>query len=558
MQGHIIGAYTLIVVVTAALYYGILDNYFLNDDFGRIVTLWPLQQETIVRAFWSMIENSYHWAYYRPLTNMIFYTLGKVAGFNSTWYYASSIMLHCVTSLIVFMLMRLLFVDRTPSFWPSLAAALFFAMHPRHVESVSYIHDNENILCGLFFFLGLYCFIKFYKDERDSYLYAASLSYFLSLLGKEMGITLPFICLGYALLLGVRTEGQTRNIKDLIVSGVIAVVLVWSIYFALRYYGLGQLIGGAGETRQLEFSLLRMVRTLLQMALAMLLPNDIPGLGLFVSVIRDNAALFFSGLIGAIIACILLVRLSFVGKSRLLGFAVSFVIISSLPVLNNGISVHQLTGGRYLYIPMLGVSMVFAELLTRYAAKRMVSTISIMLLVGYGASTMRNNAMVSTAADISEGFLLGLESVVNETEDKQYALVLPSSYRGMYMLQSSLSPGLALLYGPRGVVFAAREPLIISLAIEAVDGGDVSAKRDGDWLVITCKGDTGILWKEESYNSDTRGSHEFEFGNRRIINSRGDFITSTVRIRPAPERLVVPSFDRHGGYRSHVITSKKE
>ncbi len=553
LHKHITSAYILIVVVTAAVYWGILDNYFLNDDFGRLAALWPLQEETLARAFGSMVENSYHWAYYRPLTNMSFYILGKMADLNATWYYASSIALHCITSLVVFALIRLLFVGRASSIWPALTAALFFAIHPRQVESVSYIHDNENIFCGLFFFLGLYFFIKFYNGGRYSHLGAASLSYFLSLLGKEMGVTLPFICLGYALLLGVRTEGQIREKRRMILSSIAAVAFVLVIYFALRFYGLGEFIGGAGETSRLEFSPLRMVRTLLQIILAMILPNDIPGLDLLVSTIRESSVLFLVGLIGAIIACALFVHFSFIGNSHLFGFAAVFIIVSSLPVLNNGISVHQLTGARYLYIPLLGASIVLAELLTKYAVKRAVFAVSFLLLVGYGISAVRNNAMVSTAADMSEGFLLGMGGVVGENEDKQYAIVLPSFYRGMYMLQSSLSPALTLLYGQKGVDFTDRAPLIISIVIDPVDAGDISATREGDWLVITCKDNTGILWKEEFYDNETSRSYDFEFDRSRVINSRGDFISSVMRIRPAPERLIVPSFNINDGYRSRVI-----
>ena len=96
----------LVFVLCGGLYHILLSNYFLNDDFGRIIWLTPLRDMGTLDALISLFANSYHPVYYRPFTNLVFYVLRQVVGLNAEYYYLSSIILHFASCVAFFYLVR--------------------------------------------------------------------------------------------------------------------------------------------------------------------------------------------------------------------------------------------------------------------------------------------------------------------------------------------------------------------------------------------------------------------------------------------------------------------
>jgi lipoprotein NlpI len=81
------------------------------------------------------------------------------------------------------------------------AAGLLFGIHPLHVESVAWVAERKDLLCGLFYLLSLLFYLN-YRDDVDrkqagevQFLnrhYLAALGFFaLALLSKPMAVTLP-------------------------------------------------------------------------------------------------------------------------------------------------------------------------------------------------------------------------------------------------------------------------------------------------------------------------------------------------------------------------------
>jgi Tfp pilus assembly protein PilF len=78
----------------------------------------------------------------------------------------------------------------------SLAAALFFALHPLRAESVAWATERRDVLAGFFFMLTILTYLMASQSEsaRRRRLLAASLScYVLSLLSKSIVMTLPLV-----------------------------------------------------------------------------------------------------------------------------------------------------------------------------------------------------------------------------------------------------------------------------------------------------------------------------------------------------------------------------
>ena len=48
-----------LVGAVGALYWGITDQFFLNDDFWRLLALQSLQDASLGQALWSLVDNPY-------------------------------------------------------------------------------------------------------------------------------------------------------------------------------------------------------------------------------------------------------------------------------------------------------------------------------------------------------------------------------------------------------------------------------------------------------------------------------------------------------------------
>jgi predicted membrane-bound mannosyltransferase len=74
-------------------------------------------------------------------------------------------------------------------------AAILFAVHPIQTESVAYISGRRDLLFAVFYLAGFACYVRYRETDRVRYLFLAGFAYLLSLLSKEMAISLPLLSL---------------------------------------------------------------------------------------------------------------------------------------------------------------------------------------------------------------------------------------------------------------------------------------------------------------------------------------------------------------------------
>jgi tetratricopeptide (TPR) repeat protein len=83
----------------------------------------------------------------------------------------------------------------TGRLWCSGLCAGLFLVHPLHVESVAWVAERKDVLCGLFWMLGMWGYAR-YAERRVAGRYAWVLLFFvLALLSKPMAVTFPFVLL---------------------------------------------------------------------------------------------------------------------------------------------------------------------------------------------------------------------------------------------------------------------------------------------------------------------------------------------------------------------------
>jgi len=189
--------YTLLglFVLTLIVYFPSFKNDFVGwDDEGYIheikdIYLNDLSWNGIKKIFSNFIMANYH-----PLTILIYAIEYNMFGIDSGIpYHYLNVILHLINVLLVF-----IFIYRlSEKYIVGLVVALLFAVHPLHVESVSWISELKDVLYSFFYLLGLNVYMKYYYNGRKKkrYLYYVILLFILSCLSKGMAVTFSVILL---------------------------------------------------------------------------------------------------------------------------------------------------------------------------------------------------------------------------------------------------------------------------------------------------------------------------------------------------------------------------
>jgi protein O-mannosyl-transferase len=182
---------SLLTVVTLFIYAQTLGFSFLNYDDDAYVTantfiLNGLSVESVQWAFSSV--NRFYW---HPLTWLSLMTDVTLFGVNSGAMHAVNVLLHLATAFLLFDALRRLMKDRTKS----MIVAALFAIHPLRVESVAWVAERKDILCGLLIVLTLWCYERYVRlQSRQSYGYVL-LAFGLACMAKPMAVIIPVLML---------------------------------------------------------------------------------------------------------------------------------------------------------------------------------------------------------------------------------------------------------------------------------------------------------------------------------------------------------------------------
>jgi tetratricopeptide (TPR) repeat protein len=191
----------IVAVVAFAAFLPSLGGEFLNwdDDLNFLRNpayrgLGPDQLQWMWTRFYS--------GHYHPLTWM---TLGldyAIWGMNPLGYHLTNLILHSANSVFLYFIISALLrlSGRPDARWPGVAGALLHAVHPLRVESVAWITERRDVLCGFFMLLSVLAYLKHVEEERRGaprkrWLALALAAFAASLLSKALSIALPAVLL---------------------------------------------------------------------------------------------------------------------------------------------------------------------------------------------------------------------------------------------------------------------------------------------------------------------------------------------------------------------------
>jgi tetratricopeptide (TPR) repeat protein len=181
-----------LAVLTLAVYAQALRCQFLAFDDEAYVTenrhvLPGLTFADIGWAFRSVTAGNWH-----PLTMLSHMLDCQIYGLRPWGHHLTSILLHTANTVLLFLALARM----TGAIWRSAIVAALFAVHPAHVESVAWIAERKDVLCGFFCLLAIWAYVKNRTPARpEPRTTGVMLLFILALMSKPMAVTLPFVLL---------------------------------------------------------------------------------------------------------------------------------------------------------------------------------------------------------------------------------------------------------------------------------------------------------------------------------------------------------------------------
>ena len=340
-----------LVLFTLLVYARSLNMGFVYDDHEMIDNPWVLSWKDVPKVFSQDLINSHRSNFYRPLALLWQVLVHRLAGTNPTAWHFSAILLHLLCVVLVFRLACKLLEDRG---YAMLAAAVF-ALHPTHVEAVTWISDAADLLMAAVLLLSALALLHWLKNGSPVWWTASWLLAAACCFVKEIGVFMPALLL----VLAFSVESKVRR-PAIILTGF-SFLLSSCGFLVLRsqvLHGFAHPLSTAGN-REMALTL---PAALWFYVSHLVFPIELgPFYPLaFVSDPRSKAFLVPLLLLAALLAALgwLLQRLS---DRRLFWFCAAWVLAPLIaPLYLKLFPDFELVHDRYLYLPTIALGVALA------------------------------------------------------------------------------------------------------------------------------------------------------------------------------------------------------
>jgi tetratricopeptide (TPR) repeat protein len=183
--------YLALFLATFAVYGQVRQFSFTNFDDPEYVTDNPHVRAGITPEGVKWAFTSGDAANWFPATRLSHMLDCQLFGLESGPHHLTNVLLHALAALLLFA-----FLNRaTHARWPSALVAFLFALHPLHVESVAWVAERKDVLCAFFWFLALWAYVRYSERPKPGNYLLALFAFCLGLMAKPMIVTLPFVLL---------------------------------------------------------------------------------------------------------------------------------------------------------------------------------------------------------------------------------------------------------------------------------------------------------------------------------------------------------------------------
>ena len=205
----------LLAGITLAVYWPVVGyDYVRYDDPLFFLDVPEVQSglnwHSFIWAWSSVVVANWH-----PVTSLSFVVTHQLFGTNAHAEHGVNVAFHMANAVLLFLVL----MGLTGTVWRCAVVAAVFALHPLRVESVAWIAERKDVLCGFFFLLTLWAWTQAVTSGKwqvasdklqmagkrpawslitghgSLYYWLAVLCFALGLMSKAMLVTLPFVLL---------------------------------------------------------------------------------------------------------------------------------------------------------------------------------------------------------------------------------------------------------------------------------------------------------------------------------------------------------------------------
>jgi len=448
-----------ILLLTAIVYSNSIGNGFVLWDDDVYIYYNPLIRDLSLQGIKKIFISNYT-DNYTPLTyftNAIEY---KFFGLNPKAYHFFNLVFHLLNVWLVFQLISFLIKTQSASNNYSLIThrsslvpafvALFFAIHPMHVESVAWATERKDVLYSFFFLLSL---IYYIKEGNKNYLLSI-LFFLLSCLSKLMAVTLPLVLI---LIDYYKNKFQISNFKSLIKYIpfiTISIILgITAMYTSNRDSGVG--IDAIPDFSFLDRIFLASYAVLFYI-FKLFVPINLSAIYPFP--IKENGIFPIEYYVAPIIILLIfwgIFKLKNYRKEVAFGMLFFLITISIvLQFIPNGKGV---VAERYTYIPYIGFFFCFAHTLSKIEGK--IKSYLTIILIGYAIIfsilTYQRNKVWKDTLTLFSDVIEKNPTIALAYNQRGFARQLEQDYAGAmqdYSQAISINPNYTEAYINRGTV----------------------------------------------------------------------------------------------------------
>ena len=178
----------MLVMMVGIVYWKVGHYPFVNFDDDLYITDNLVVHKGLT---WSGIG----WAfkslnpYWHPLTWLSHMADVEFFGQNAGFHHLVSVLIHALSTLTLFLALN----RATRAMWKSAFVAALFAVHPLHVESVAWVSERKDLLCGLFWVITIYAYTVYVERGGRRWYICVLIFFTMGILSKPMIVTLPFV-----------------------------------------------------------------------------------------------------------------------------------------------------------------------------------------------------------------------------------------------------------------------------------------------------------------------------------------------------------------------------
>lgn len=347
------------LALTFALYSSTLQVGFLLDDFVHLDYSTNANNgdfSGLVKTFsgnWSGQADGL--TSFRPGISLSYVADHFLYRLNPVGYHATNLLVFALCSFFCATLAYQLldsdsFKQRAAT---AFAAALLFLVFPLHVESVSWIVGRVDLFCTVFYLASLSLYFRFRKTGQFGYFALSLIAFFLSLISKEMAVTLPAVIAMAEILLPDSLGWCKLSIKRR--AAYFASYMALLAGFAvLRTALLGTLVGGYGGGNIRDF--IHNLRRFLDIATLRKI--------LFGTNEEQTLSPVFAQIAYAswlvVLLCAIVRMFQPLKRLRILAFVAAWAVISVLPTFQIWQISPNLVGSRLFFLGSAGLCILLA------------------------------------------------------------------------------------------------------------------------------------------------------------------------------------------------------